>query len=453
MSTRIKSDPDNDDGSAKASGDAPVSMDLVDEDDDDEEEEDEVVREFEVFLSPELTNELYMMQFPLQHESMPAPSAARIRPRHLKVELEYETPEDIQNFGQFNMANRTYASHTVPVSTHLALGKMIANKEDGVNGLHLVPLSKILQLRPSFHHVDEAAMYAMATTPEEARQIERAAAAGERTPLGLQKKESERAAMQRKSSYAYKKACEEAEMWQPLEVSGPDEPLAAKAFAKVICPNPNDALLVCPPDNNNNNNGGSNNNINLNAQYMKTLNYLPLSQKQKDVLEEGVDDELSKIAVQLVQMMGQGGPMPFSILRSRFPSSTEDDTLFEALGTCALLIRGNFILHSKYLPLTPKVAEARTFLLFLLQTLEVCHRARLEHVFSEDEDVPSEALKMLLDQVAQKSKAGWTLKVEDDETFPERYPQAVQVHLDFWVNQIGRFGPFLERYRRTPSIN
>jgi DNA-directed RNA polymerase-3 subunit RPC5 len=463
MSIRIKSentavdvDDDEDlmetvaDDAPISMDDAPISMDLEDdEEEEDEEEEDEVVREFDVFLSPELSKDLYMMQFPLQHESMLAPTAARIRPRHLQVELDYQTPDDIQVFGQFSMANRTYASSTIPISTHLTLGKMVT--KDGVNGLHLVPLSKILQMRPSFHHVDEAAMYAMATTPEEARQLEKAALAanGERQALGLQKKESERAAMQRKSSYAYKKASEESEPWQDLEVSGPGGPMAAKAFEKVICPNPDDRLLVPPKDDEANNN----NNNSMNAKYMQSLNYLPLSQKSKALLEEGPTDELSKVGVQLVQMMGQGWPMPYSIVRAGFPASISDETIFQALNTCALLVRGNFILHSKYLPLIPKVAEARTFILFILQTLEICYRARLELVFGDDDDVPSEALKMLLDQVAQKTNVGWKLKIEEDETFAERYPDAVQVHLSFWVNQIRRFGPFLEKYRQTPSIN
>jgi len=120
---------------------------------------DEIVRQIPVYLSPALSKHLNLIQFPLQHaETSSAPEAVRVKPRHCMMELDYPTPENIETFGQFQMTNRTYTSQTIPVSTHMALGKMDAN-----GSMQLVPLSRITQMRPSFAHVDEATMNASPT--------------------------------------------------------------------------------------------------------------------------------------------------------------------------------------------------------------------------------------------------------------------------------------------------
>jgi len=39
--------------------------------------EDEVVREIDVFLSPELAQQIYLVQYPLQHDDVTTPLSAR----------------------------------------------------------------------------------------------------------------------------------------------------------------------------------------------------------------------------------------------------------------------------------------------------------------------------------------------------------------------------------------
>jgi DNA-directed RNA polymerase-3 subunit RPC5 len=374
------------------------------------------------------------------------------------MELEYKTPVDIENFGQYHLPTRTYTSHTIPVLTHMALAKVLPNTTSGNDELHLIPLSRITQMRPSFAHVDEATTVHTSTDEEDARQKQQQSEAQklERKPLGFQKKESERQALARKSSYAYKKISEESELWQELEVHGIGSPDADEALLRVGLPDPQkDNLLVADGKTNNNDDQPL---VLKNTTYVQTLNYLPPApkaapQEAQQLPEDGNanDAVASNACTKLVRLMHLGLPIPFSVLRAQFPESIADQTLFVALGSCAVLVRGNFILESRLLPMPPAVAQARTFLLFLMQAMEVVYRSRLEHVFEGDEIVNSETLLMLLEQVGTRTQDGWRLKVEDDLNLAKQHPSVVLVHLQFWSNQVRRFGPLLERYRQSSA--
>jgi hypothetical protein len=67
---------------------------------------------------------------------------------------------------------RNYTSHTIPVLTNMTLTKVLPNTTNGNNELHLIPLSRTTQMRPSFAHVDEATMVHTSTDKEDALQKE-----------------------------------------------------------------------------------------------------------------------------------------------------------------------------------------------------------------------------------------------------------------------------------------
>jgi hypothetical protein len=153
------------------------------------------------------------------------------------------------------------------------------------------------------------------------------------------------------------------------------------------------------------------------------------------------------------------------LLRAQFSTDdVTDETLFVALGSCATLVRGNFCLNSKLLSYPPAMAQARTFLLCLFQSMRVVHRERLMRVFvaaetthpdnnnnnDGDDVVTTEVIGFLLEQVGKKSKEGWVLKVDDDLTFAEKNPQTTVTHLQYWAKQIELFTPMLLRYRSNP---
>ena len=461
----------------------------------DEDIEDEIVREIPVFLSPELSDKIQLIQFPLQQQQHSMePEAVRVKPRHCMMEIDIPTPSNIQFQGLYHMPSRTFSSQTIPVSTHMALGKMIevggSDGEPKTMGLHLVPLSRMTQMRPSFSHIDEAALASSSTTEDELRKQQQQDAAGpganERKAITFRKKESERQELARKSSYGYKKASEDAEGWHSLEVYDDSSLQANLLMEKVACPVEHQGRNLLDVESLEKEQRSSTNNkipgTSLNALYLNTLNYLPPRDDladDTDVTTFGKSDggaedddrgQLELVVRKLVKLMRLGRPIPFSLLRAEFPrpSASEsrstgisDTTLTVALGSCAVLVRGNWCLNSKLLSYPPAMTQARTFLLCLFQSMRTVHRERLVQVFASEEDlrktspdddeeddkVTPEVIEFLLEQLGEKTKEGWVLKVDDDTKFAEQHPQTTLVHLQYWAKQIDLFRPMIERYR------
>ena len=474
-------------------------------DSDDDNDDDEVVREIPVFLSPELAQQIQLIQYPLQQRAHPTvPEAVRIKPRHCMMEQDHKSPSNIGFNGMYHMPSRTFTSHTIPITTHMALGKLVEYNSNNLDnnaapvvvsssssggtakqlGLHLVPLSRMTQMRPSFSHVDEAMAASTATTEEELkRQEQKTDPLTGRKSVGFQKKESERQELARKSSYGYKKASEDAEGWHSLEVYDEASLQANLLLSKVACPfeyqsrNLLDVERLKMESKCTNIQGTT-----PNAKYLNTLNYLPPREdftgsgnsnsavgKSDGGNNSSNTDELSlsQIASKVVPLMRQGRPIPFSLLRAEFPPETATDKkMFVALGSCAVLVRGNWCINSKLLGYSPPMTQARTFLMCLFQSMRVVHKERLLRVFAKDKNyynddgndddgnnkdndgsVTPQVIDFLLEQLGQLTSEGWVLKVMDDVKFPELFPQPTMVHLQYWAKQIELFRPMFERYR------
>mmetsp|Transcript_22006 Transcript_22006/g.35400 ORF Transcript_22006/g.35400 Transcript_22006/m.35400 type:complete len:170 (+) Transcript_22006:2-511(+) len=164
--------------------------------------------------------------------------------------------------------------------------------------------------------------------------------------------------------------------------------------------------------------------------------------------------------------MHSGWPIPFSLLRAQFPDSISDDTLFVALGSCAVLVRGNFCLASRLLALPPAMANARNFLLLLFQSMRVVHRERLMHAFAAEGiggqlsgtngerrgTVTPTMIEILLEQLGKKTEEGWVLKVDDDIGFGEKYSETMLLHMQYWARLLEHYQPLLRRYREQPVV-
>jgi len=583
-----------------------------------------VLREIDVYLSPELAEKLYLLQYPSvpphdptttsasapphrRHASVAAGTVARMKPRHGILELEQPLPpkpppstttaaeeeeggddsvvddesesdDDSEEDGDGGIVGgnrrgrqqkqrrrsrrqqqrRTFYSQTIPIQTHLCLGKLLRVDGDGGGGggggggssgttasdekmsLHLVPLGHVSQMRPSFRHVDHAAdrqfdgssysyphgcdsggsaadLARSSSFELEQRMLAAADPSGaaaevvvERKPVVFQRKESERAALARKSSYAYKKASEDSEPWRPLSVivaaSGTaagtasasddedDDSDAEMATARreeldrVLCSEPDQYVLhderpAAP---------SSSSEAAAAAAYVHSLNYLPhhrtkllgnsavieAQQKQRQSPDGKPKADLTWIVSRLTRLMLTGYPIPYSVLRSSLlighdtnvrdiasadcggwagttASALDDETLLKALSACAVMVRGNFCLRSKFLPIPKSLQRARTFVLLLLQQLDATtgdaavQRRKLDPVF--DGRVSSERLLALLGQVAKRGPdGGWVLKVEDDVGFQERFPAHASKYNDYWKKQqTTRFKKELQIYRSS----
>jgi len=266
-----------------------------DNDDDDDDDDDEIIREIDVYISPELANTMHLIQFPLQpathaqtftniqnshtnnnHKQQqqqqqqqakhppqppppPQPTSAKIKPNHSMLQLSYTIPRSSfssqrQIPAPLSLSERIYSSHSIPIVTHMAIGIFdpgSPGKSDGTcrggtsstssSKIDLVPLQKILQMRPSFAHVD--AIYENSaensndkeedTTIDISKEDKNTTTT---TPILFQKPESERAASQRLSSYAYKKAHEDSEEWIDLDVQGYKSHARREIMKKAHCP-------------------------------------------------------------------------------------------------------------------------------------------------------------------------------------------------------------------------
>ena len=466
-------------------------------DDDELEEEDEIVREIDVYISHNLTQQLHLLQFPLQpiqqsnnnnYGNEAEPQAARIKPKHNILEVDHAIPNNIQRMGSKHLLHRTCSSHTVPVTTHLALGKMVLdtssnsnNSSSGSNmALHLVPLTHITQMRPNFAHIDEEDDF---NNPDHAKAEEEKAAAlakeKEKKPVMFQKKESERAVMARKNSYAYKKASEEGEEWHHLEVvQDEDSPEYEDWMKKLECPASarSQSMLEVPR-------GGGEEAAPPPSllSYIHSLNYLPATTTStatattdstapeeehvprldmKQAIADNIPLNMPTIGAHLTRLLCRGGPIPFSVLRNTLPKSVSDQQVLDSLAACAVMVRGNYVLQSRLMQYPRPVSKARAFVLLLLQSIGVVHRNRLEQVYglSNDENgeeidesrheahVNSESLLVILNQVARKTHDGWVLKVEDDTELLANFPENTAIHMQYWGRQMLRFRDYIERY-------
>ena len=413
--------------------------------DDDEEEEDEIVREMDVYLAPQLARYLHLLQFPLQQfpsqfPEQPLPLAVRFKPQHNMLELDQDIPTRyIEHQGEKYLKERTYASHTVPVTTHLALGKIVKDDNDDTMSLHLAPLHHITQMRPTFTHIDQDDPLNVTLEEEQALAASQNIQGDkqERKPLMFQKKESERAAMARKSSYAYKRSSEDGEEWLSLQVLGDDGDLDAEeeeAYGaelellrqQIECPVESrgqsvlDVAATDDPDAaamegirlDSDNDAIVSKSASLSlASYVRSLDYLPSatgtydrgpitvsSQDANNNGDEAEDGRNSKFLVDwkqtgwdesavldlpaivghLTTLLCGGWPIPFSILRGSLPPSVSEKDILTALSACAVMVSGNFVIQSRLLQLPKSVTKARTFMMLLLQSMGIIHRSRLD---------------------------------------------------------------------------
>jgi DNA-directed RNA polymerase-3 subunit RPC5 len=399
------------------------SMDGIDD-------KDEVVQEIDVYLSPDLASQLHLLQYPLQHGPVTTAVEASIKPLHNLVQLTQPVPTNIEFGGDKTIAERVFYSETIPITTHMCVGKL---QSDG--SLHLVPLSHIHQMRPSFDHVgtnhdvdnndDEIAMD-IDDTDDAAHQQQQ-----QKKPVVFQRKESDRAASARKSSYAFKKASEDAEDWMPLTVHDVDSDKCTRILDQVRCPAPENYVL--------------DKHAASDLAYVQSLNYIARDHASLNNSSEALQLDMPSVVARMTRLLIGGCPVPFSILRSQFPSHVPTATLLQALSVCAVLVRGAFLLNSQFLMIPAPLQTARTFVLLLLMQGSLIERARLDQACAY---VSSNRLLAILQQVAKRSiEGGWTLKIENDDAFEARFPVHVRAHRNYWEKQNARCQKELKAYR------
>jgi DNA-directed RNA polymerase III subunit RPC5 len=429
-------------------------------------ENDEILHEIDVVLSPDLMDQLHVLQYPLAqssthysraasslNETLSTPGDARVKPMHGKLELEIPLPANMEREGSYTFLGdqRLFRSRTVPIQTHLCIGRLVAPSSKGAPAvkqhpaLHLLPIAGIKQMKPSFHHVDAEDRQEM-DLASEMDQLDADGDEGmtlEKKPVLFQRKESERAIMARKSSYAYQKASEDSESWIPLDVCLPRSPEHHQVMSQAICDPGNRQVLS---------------EAITQSTYIQSLQYqaegAPRLTGFKLPSASSPALDMAALTKQVTTLMLEGVPIPFVVVRASFdPMVVLDHHLLRALSACAVLVRGNFVLNSQFLlsASPPRVARCRTLILLLLQKFGNVSRPRLHQAISNTTkaDAPplsSDRLLYLLEQVAKRTKEGWVLKLPDDALFLEQFPEQVALFDQYWARQEMRFQSELSRY-------
>jgi DNA-directed RNA polymerase III subunit RPC5 len=398
-------------------------------DDDDDDDDDEIVREIEVYLMPSLSDKLYVLQYPLYHEAPPIPEAVRIKPKHTKIEMDHTLPTNIGTEGSFFLANRTLSSQVITIETHMAVGRLV---HDGTV-LQLVPLQRIVQMRPTFTHVDDSdPQSSISVETDDSQRKSR-----EPKQVLFQRKESERAELIRKSSFAYLKASEEREEWIDLTVRNSMSSEYRSTLAQFTSVGKTGKILpTWSPE----------------RDFVRSLDYLPSRPEEEQESHsswnrddgENLASPYMAIVKRLTQLLSRGVPVPFSVLRAEFPTCVDSFDLLQSLASCAVLVRGNFYLHSKLLHGWDRTKmEARQFCLFLLQIYGHVQRRGLIHVYGEES---SSWMEGILLQIAIRDKFGWLPRIADNVTFALEFAEAMQLHNQYWERQGRKWDSKLQAY-------
>ena len=323
-------------------------------------------------------------------------------------------------------------------------------------------------MRPTFSHVD--ALYD--DEDLEARKKQEEQEKEKEKPILFEKRANDRQVNAQRTSYAFKKADEDSEEWISLEVHGHKSLEKKEAIKKCHCPHEcRDIDLEFAKV-------GETPNIG----YVKSLNYLP-TQDVSGFAEEDfmvptgasihdmeIDDEsglnqpptwkkelTSRIAT-ILQRKG-GVPFSYAVIRARFNASVTDEILIEALSSSAVMLRGNFILKSSLMAFSsPHVADARDFILALLNNYGYVQREKLINVYKAlDENDPAaivvtpSVINNIMQMVGKPALDGMTPKIDDDMAFITTFSHLLRSHTDYWERKEVALQRYLDLYENIDT--
>jgi DNA-directed RNA polymerase-3 subunit RPC5 len=299
-------------------------------------------------------------------------------------------------------------------------------------------------MRPSFQHVDSEDQLETNLSHD----MEQLDGPFEKKPVLFQRKESDRAILARKSSYAYQKTSEDSEPWIPLDVCLPRSAEHDEVMRHAYCRNRSSHVVAETASH---------------SAYVQSLRYQLEGGASRIVRPPSSSPplDMKSLVRQVASKLLGGGPVPFEILRASFASEggVSDQQLLRALSVTAVLVRGNFVLNSRFLlapSVPPNVASARTLILLLLERYGRFSRPQLDGICGPNQPdghssfrLSSERLLLILEQLAIKTPDGWVLKLPDDVAFMEQFPEQVAMHEKYWKKQESRFRVELLRFSES----
>lgn len=210
-------------------------------------EEDEIIGEMPVFLSQDLAQNLYLLQYPLRPAARPYSanlgevSSVRVKPMQKLMEVEYDLATSSPNYDANNttegvdqkpVTKLKLSSKSVPPKTNYTAGVVI----DGA--LHLTPLRAVCRMLPDLTYIDQAEEDAKVADKKHFEKTEKKEEKEEAsmTPL-LVKFQTKKRNVQTSQNvtHAYLKATQEREPYVDLEPHPAGSQQALAQLDRMLC--------------------------------------------------------------------------------------------------------------------------------------------------------------------------------------------------------------------------
>ncbi|OQR88981.1 DNA-directed RNA polymerase III subunit RPC5 [Thraustotheca clavata] len=358
-------------------------------------DEDPIVCEIPVHLADVLRGHLHVLQYPLRpvyRGMVNRPTAAKYKPRNTMVTLEYP----VHTESNYNVDDHTPLPSTLPLTSNIVTP--VSNYAVGVfrqGQLHLTPLSSVMQLRPSLHHLDEDSDEEstpsdddMGVSDSESKKTDKPDV--KEVQVQFKKRQSERALAAMHSSYAYKRSVIQSEKWIPLTIQTheQDKEEFEELFSETETPV---AFNVSP------------------TAYLRALSYRGSTE---DAASSGGDDVdmtgANDLDKKILDILTTDKVLHFKEVRSMLPSVEKQDIL-SCLDRVATIVRGCILPKCS---LMKDHASHRMSIVEEFEKASAISRSQL----CELHKVPQDIAKTLLQEYAvlNPETRMWQLKRSDD---------------------------------------
>eukprot|EP01047_Picozoa_sp_COSAG01_P036815 COSAG01_NODE_2892_length_6906_cov_7.041134_1_plen_429_part_00 len=408
----------------------------------DDDEADPVVREMDIFLTDSLSHAAYLLQFPLQNPSASAPgdllrgtTECRMKPQRNLMEVDLAMDTECSNYdpeSKLCSETRTLKSSVVPPRANYAIGAVRGGE------LHLTPLHATLQLRPSFHKVnehDERLRDAAGTRGEDrplsaaakAKAAAEAKAAAAGSPqlyqVTIKRAETERTIERRQRSHAYLERERKKEPWVPVDVNHLGSNAAAQEYQRLF----SDVEALMPP-------------ILSKSSYLDLVSPpLSLHQDTSSVTTQMATLSMHALGQMSVprrvsQLLRHAGVLRFDRLMALCGVGAEGEPeIVAALEEEATIVRGCWVwLSTLAHPDSEHLALCRDHLCSLMVQHDFVDRQKFTRATGLGDSLADTLFSSLTVKVSGK---GFRIKLAADQDFCRRHSQLVEKHRAQWLSK------------------
>ncbi|XP_012944474.1 DNA-directed RNA polymerase III subunit RPC5 [Aplysia californica] len=435
----------------------------------DDSDEDPVVKEVDVFLSKSLSDNLYLMQYPLRPRNVGYDQfdhlAARVKPQQKKVELvlsldtrskNYSSskgeqiavnvdgslpPDSAERYFSGSKMNKMVVSCPPMTDSFTGCQYAMGLLRDGE--LHLTPVSAVVQMRPSLDYLDTADVRCKAEAANQSLgdggESSQDEAEEEATPVSMKvtRGESEEFKARRMASYEYIHQRREEERWVNVTYFGADSGVSEAEREQLKAGDvPRVSQFKISPQ-----------------EYLQAL--IPPSSESKSEAPAMPDNVLSLSDLRRLDLTDQIRALlinvkviRFSQLMSFLAPGADHQAVLRSLQSMAVLVQGCWVVKSELLyPEEDKEEAAKKRRPHSGVSPELLRRVRdyamwkfthCKYVVRKDissiVQLPSDDVKEILEKMSRlKLRSGWEFFYEYDRDFCERHPEIVQRQRNKWA--------------------